>query len=577
MFNFEELREQLIGQISSELEWDESSESDSEILTEFQDCQFSHQSSKNKVFEDCIDIDKIFFTDNEDYYLGKDGINIWYKVPFENSNSQGERYNILSQLAGPNENAFEAKTVVECLLLFIDDEILKLVVFHTNSFIAKIRSHYGKKCDCNDTNVDEIKCFIGLLVLIGLFKSKNLNFDELWELSGLGIDAFRLAMSLNRFKFLLRCIQFDDEDSRESRKKIDNLAIIREIFELFANNCQKNYTVDDDVAICELFINFKGQYPVDLYSKDKTSGCGIKIYTLIDTRNFYVSNMRIHVKKQPKGIYRDLDNPKNIVCNFVKKIKGPVQNIVLKTTLNNITIIKDLSNCNVNIIGNVNTNEKQIPLEFENNSSKQTNSYLFGFQENVALMSCCSNTTKKTILISTRPDTININKKTINNLSVINSYDNAVNAVNKLQQMIYDYSVARRTKRYSLSIWFHMINIACVNSFIIYCVNNNTQISRREFLKQLGLSLIQKTVTNRASDKHLTKQLRENAACFSSTPSFCSKAFNKLENKPMRCTVCPRKKDIKVRSFCNQCQLPMCKNHMISLCEKCSSSADKNI
>lgn len=144
--------------------------------------------------------------------------------------------------------------------------------------------------------------------MIGLLKSKNQNCDELWEQYESGVDVFRLTMSLSRFKFLLRTIHFDDENDRYSRKKIDNLAIIREIFELFVENCQKNYSVGDNITICEFLIEHKGECPSHLRVKEKFSRYGIKVYASIDTNSSYVSNMVIHVN-QLKSTCNDLSDP----------------------------------------------------------------------------------------------------------------------------------------------------------------------------------------------------------------------------------------------------------------------------
>ncbi|XP_057341068.1 uncharacterized protein LOC130678095 [Microplitis mediator] len=573
MFDFQGLRETLIDQTSTELEWTESEESDCDIFTEFLDHEFMYESTDDSLYSKYSPIKETIPTNNSDYYLGKDKITKWYKVPLKKPDR--EFLEILKPSTGSHNNASYTNTIIDCWLLFIDDKIFELVVHYTNLFIAKLRPLFKQKQDCNDTNVKEIKSFVGLLVLMGLLKSKNQNCDELWEQCGLGVDVFRLTMSLSRFKFLLRTIHFDDENDRLSRKEIDNLVIIREIFELFVENCQKNYSVGDNITICEFLIEYKGECPSYLHVKEKFSRCGMKIYASIDTNSFYVSNMVIHVKQQLKSTCKDLNDPENIVRYFVTKVQGQSQNIILNTSLSSIPLIKNLYNNNshITVIGSVDKNDQQIPLEFITKSNKPPNSCMYGFRENMILLSYFSNKNENTILFSTPSNTNDFDEETVDHSSIINSYEKALNAVNKIKQMIHEYSVARRTRRYSLSIWFYMINIACLNSFIVYCSKSNNHISRREFLKQLGLRLVNDSIKDRASDKYLAKQLRENAAQFSSTQPFHPQIYNEVENKAMRCTVCPRKRDIKVRTFCYQCKLPMCKKHMSSVCENCVNSA----
>ena len=61
-----------------------------------------------------------------------------------------------------------------------------------------------------------------------------------------------MTVSLNLYRFLLCCLRFDDKATREEREKVDKLAPIRQIFEMFVQNCKKNYTPSEFVTIDEL-------------------------------------------------------------------------------------------------------------------------------------------------------------------------------------------------------------------------------------------------------------------------------------------------------------------------------------
>ncbi|XP_074114271.1 uncharacterized protein LOC141537279 [Cotesia typhae] len=182
MFNVEGLRESLIHQIPSENEWDESSESDSELLTEF------HYSRKTSESVDSDQSNNFFISDddvteNNGYYLGRDRVIKWCKVPFEHQYSEIDEYDQV-QVAEHHKNLLNCKTVIEYFLLFVNNEIFNLIVHYTNIFISQGKSRFTRERDCNDTNIIEVKCFLGLLILIGIFKTKNENYHELWEQHG---------------------------------------------------------------------------------------------------------------------------------------------------------------------------------------------------------------------------------------------------------------------------------------------------------------------------------------------------------------------------------------------------------
>lgn len=134
--------------------------------------------------------------------------------------------------------AIGKESVLDTWKCLFDDDILDIIVTYTNQFVAKVKNKYARERDAQYTDLIEIKAFIGLLYLAGVYRSNRLNLEELWASDGDGIEKFRLTMALRRFKFLVRCMRFDDAGTREDRKTTDNLAPVRSIFEAFNDNCK---------------------------------------------------------------------------------------------------------------------------------------------------------------------------------------------------------------------------------------------------------------------------------------------------------------------------------------------------
>lgn len=135
-------------------------------------------------------------------------------------------------------------------------------------------------------------------------------------------------------------------------------------------------------------------------------------------------------------------------------------------------------------------------------------------------------------------------------------------------EILNKYSMFKHTNRLILKLCIFMIDIACLNSFVTYHTNVNHALSRKEFLKQLGLALVKNQIKNRATCQYLPKELRDQAANYLSL-KFVSKTFDKRTNKPIRCVLCPRKADKKVRTFCSKSEKPMCQSHLLSICTDC--------
>ncbi|KAJ8869784.1 hypothetical protein PR048_028792 [Dryococelus australis] len=85
--------------------------------------------------------------------------------------------------------------------------------------------------------------------MAGLKKAQHLNLQQLWVDYGTAPDCFRATMPINKFATLLRALRFDDLDTREAWKKVDNLAPTGNIFEEFVTKCSSYYQVGEYVTI----------------------------------------------------------------------------------------------------------------------------------------------------------------------------------------------------------------------------------------------------------------------------------------------------------------------------------------
>jgi len=110
--------------------------------------------------------------------------------------------------------------------IFFTEEMLEDIVRYTNQYINTVRNNFKRERDTGDTDLCEIKGFIGLLYFAGTLHTNRLTPDNLWGTDGDGAEIFRQAMSLQRFRFLYRCLRFDDRTTRDERKQIDNIAAL---------------------------------------------------------------------------------------------------------------------------------------------------------------------------------------------------------------------------------------------------------------------------------------------------------------------------------------------------------------
>ncbi|CAH1636332.1 unnamed protein product [Spodoptera littoralis] len=88
------------------------------------------------------------------------------------------------------------------------------------------------------------------------------------------------------------------------------------------------------------------------------------------------------------------------------------------------------------------------------------------------------------------------------------AYKRTKNGVDLVAKMCSMYDVARNSRRWSLTIFFRLLNLSAFNALCIYTANRNYEpVSRREFLIDLSLALMKLLAQKRLENKSLPRTL----------------------------------------------------------------------
>ncbi|XP_008181635.1 piggyBac transposable element-derived protein 4-like [Acyrthosiphon pisum] len=171
-------------------------------------------------------------------------------------------------------------------------------------------------------------------------------------------------MSLQRFRFLIRCIRFDDLDTRIERKVTDKFSSFREIFDLFINNCKNNYSIGEFGTIDETLVAFRGRCPFKMYIPSKPAKYGIKVFSLVDAKMSYtyIICYIVYAGKQPPGYFDISNKPEDVVKRLCEPVFGTNRNITFDNwfTSNNLVQTMLLSH-KLTIVGTIRKNKRELP------------------------------------------------------------------------------------------------------------------------------------------------------------------------------------------------------------------------
>ncbi|XP_050315500.1 piggyBac transposable element-derived protein 4-like [Anthonomus grandis grandis] len=386
----------------NEMEEDESepeeneSESDNDFVYESEHDTDSEQGAD----EESLDDEDEGMLDN-DTYLAKDGMTRWRKGNFP-LNVRTRACNIITHLPGPRKEARELKSEIDIYNLFLDEDIIGTIVESTNIYIQKVRAKFGREKDARETDALEARAFIGLLYLIGSLRCSKKNFSKLWDNSkGNSLESCYLCMSERRFRFLLKCLRFDDIRDREQRKALDKLAPVQKIMELFNKNCQKYFCASEYLTVDEQLLSFRGRCSFRQYIPSKPAKYGLKVFALVDSKTAYRLNLEPYVGKQPDRLCSISNAAEDIVLRLVEPVRGTNRNITGDNWFSSLSLAKKLQSVNLTYVGTMRQNKREIPEGFLPNKSRQINLSIFGFQKDCSLVSYCPKKGKAVLILST--------------------------------------------------------------------------------------------------------------------------------------------------------------------------------
>lgn len=539
-----------------ELEESDRDLSDQEVHVSDQDHDSESEEEGESSNDELADVEDNFF-------VGKDKISRWSKTPLRISRKTSQK-NIIKSSPGPTNYSENVSSECESFLKLLDIEMIDCIVTWTNKYILGIKSKYQRTRNCKLTDRSEIMGLIGILFLIGIKKAHFVNVKELWDSDGTGMEILRAAMSYKRFLFLMRSLRFDDTETRSERRKTDKLAAIRHIFESFTNNLKRAYNPTEFVTIDEMLVGFRGRCSWIQYIPSKPAKYGLKLFALCDAKTFYTSGLEVYVGKQPDGPFQVSNTPADIVKRLVKNIEGSNRNITTDNWYTSCQLADDLLQKKLTLLGTLRKNKREIPPEFLAQKNQTIGISKFGFQKNKTVVSYSTKKNRSVILLSTMHDTAEVDPDTGKPIIILD-YNKTKGGVDTVDKMVATYSVSRITRRWPMVIFYHMINIAGINSQILYSLSKRGEAPkyRRIFLKNLALQLSNEHMKKRTQITSLPSDVANFLKRKYSPEEPTSAAGPSSKKKKGRCHVCGRHKDTATTKTCVKCNKFTCAAHLI--------------
>jgi hypothetical protein len=487
-------------------------------------------------------------------------------------------WNILTETSGVPSNIIFS-TINDAFSVFFNESIVEHILRFTNQHGREIKEHTPSFRWNADLSPNEFRAFCGLLIIAGVQRCKNQSVIELWD-EQWGFPVFRTTMSYHRFIDILRALRFDDKSTRVQRQtESGNQAeAIQELLDLFTAPCRTSYRCGPCVTIDEQLVTFHGNCRFRMYIPSKPGKYGLKMWVMADADTFYCANAQLYAGKV--GNRPDVGQGSRVVMDLTTYIRDSGRNVTTDNFFTSYGLARELQKCCLSLVGTVRGNRREIPPEMGKSSSREVHSSLFGFSpDGVTMVSYVPKRGKAVTLLSSQHHDAAVMPDGERKPEIINYYHKTKAGVDVLDKLVRTYSCKRSTRRWTVSLFFNLIDIAALNALVLWITanpdwNSSKSHRRRLFLRELGMQLVDAHVRDRLSRPQAKRRQIQNSAQQSGfiVVDDHPRVAEISESKRLRrCVSCPRKKEQKTTRQCALCGRATCTQHSAIHCHQCGS------
>ncbi|XP_028268778.1 piggyBac transposable element-derived protein 4-like [Parambassis ranga] len=411
---------------------------------------------------------------------------------------------------GAQVNPHATYSPLDLFQLYFSPSTVLTLCKNTNMYAAK-KKEMGKKYQWVDVEFEEFYKFLGLLIYTSLVSLPSIR--DYWKRNRITSVPFpATVMPRNRFLFLLWNIHPSDpdEDKKNDEKKgtplYDKLFRVKPLMDNILSACQAHYHPKKELSIDERMVATKAKTGMTQYMKNKPTRWGIKMFVLADSGNGYTVSFNIYAGKTYTQKVHGL--PYDTVMQLIQpSYLGTGYHVYMDNFYTSPQLFLDLAKMKFGACGTYRDNVKGCPTGRENALTRKSergtvrwireDPLLFVKWMDSQEVSICS-----TIHPAVSGEVIKRKVKEKDGCWAVKdilcptpiiAYNKNMGGVDLSDQLIQYYSTHRQTTRWYRTLFFHFVDIATTNAYILYCdicaTNQVKPMTHKEFQIELASQL----------------------------------------------------------------------------------------
>ena len=336
----------------------------------------------------------------------------------------------------------------------------------------------------------------------------------------------------------------------------DKFCLASSLWNPFIENSQKAYVPSPYITIDEQLLPCKARCRFIQYMPNKPDKFGIKFWMAVDAETKYLYNSFPYLGKDES---RDtsVSLPTYVVMNLMQPIFKSGYNVTCDNFFTSLDVALRLAKQKCSIVGTVRQNRRELPqAATKKQQQHETSLFTTTQSESVTLTSYQCKKHKSVLIMSTlHPDVeISSHNNPKKKPETVLFYNKTKAGVDVIDQMARKYSVKAASRRWPIHVFYNVIDLALINSWVLFREICKSSISRRKFIQSVVEELT------------------------GTTPGAETRKNTSAQRKPTETSEPPEKKwqtcaTLKCRNrttdSCNTCRSTVCGKCSIKICPNC--------
>ena len=369
---------------------------------------------------------------------------------------------------------------------------------HTNSYAQqKIFSGLGSSYTISDgswqdVTADEIRRFIALLIHFGVVHVRG-DVQKNWSTKTLyhGLWA-RAILPRTRYFAILAMLHVVDPGEEDPRNK---LCKVESFVEEFKKLCKALYVPQKYVAIDERMVKSRHRSGFRQFIKDKPTKWGIKLWVLADSSNGYTVDFNIYIGRAAGQTIGEHGLGYDVVMRLMAPYFGKGYHLFVDNFYSSLTLFKHLYDQGVAATGTILPTRRSFPPALKNSQEwakgrergsmrwvRDSPCLVLQWVDNkvVSMITTVGNANEQGQVTRRVRTDGRWGEMLVRQPQIFKTYNMKMNAVDRSDQIISAFSTRRKCVRWWKTLFFHLIDIAVVNSFILFQAHRatHTEIER---------------------------------------------------------------------------------------------------